>query len=147
MEYFLEMDSTNDDLLFFVRDPDVLADETTNNASLSACAPQDPIFVKRKVNKQMPQLSHIVDWKQTFFLNLIIQLPCTLTVAVCRRLPSVRVKREIEEEGVEMVARGGTGVSGNNKPAQSKSRMVALRRITKRVYAAPYKSRMDVKDA
>lgn len=147
MEYFLEMDSTNDDLLFFVRDPDVLADETTNNASLSACAPQDPIFVKRKVNKQMPQLSHIVDWKQTFFLNLIIQLPCTLTVAVCRRLPSVRVKRDIEEEGVEMVARGGTGVSGNNKPAQSKSRMVALRRITKRVYAAPYKSRMDVKDA
>ncbi|KAI9323929.1 hypothetical protein DFJ73DRAFT_791461 [Zopfochytrium polystomum] len=132
-----------------------------------------------------------VDWKQTFFLNLIIQLPCTLTVAVCKRIPAnssssqmtggtkTRTLAKTEErvvvvdKGTELVERGrpndvqrsgspdgaesGTddkitnGTRTSTKPSSSrdsnKSRMVALRRITKKVYAAPYKSRMDVKDA
>ena len=46
-----------------------------------------PIFVRRKVGKEMPTLSYLVDWKQTFFLNLIVQTTCTLTVSVCKRTP------------------------------------------------------------
>ncbi|KAJ3106701.1 hypothetical protein HDU96_008138 [Phlyctochytrium bullatum] len=190
IEYFLEMETTSyDDLLFFVRQQDHLEPD------------QDPIFVKRKVNKTMPALNDLIDWKQTFFLNLIIQLPCTLTVAVCRRSSanadgakkkSLLAKPSEErvvvvggpsaatgggEEGTELKATGtaprpnggdageetpygsnaslGAARPSNNpaastptspKPA-SRSRMIALRRITKKVYAAPYKSRMDIKDA
>jgi hypothetical protein len=37
---------------------------------------------------ELPPLDHVVDWKQTFFLNLISQLPCNLTVAVCEKITS-----------------------------------------------------------
>ncbi|KAJ3211706.1 Fungalysin/Thermolysin Extracellular metalloproteinase 5 [Dinochytrium kinnereticum] len=186
IEYFLEMETTtNDDLLFFVRQQDQMEPD------------QEPIFVKRKVGKTMPTLSDMIDWKQTFFLNLIIQLPCTLTVAVCRRSSaasdakkkSLLTKASSErvvvvgggppvgssnEEGTELQNAGrpseassnalgeespyGSSTSIGSKPTAStsntsspkpapRSRMIALRRITKKVYAAPYKSRMDIKDA
>jgi len=63
--------SFNDDLLLFVRQP--------HQDNLD----QDPVFVKRKVDSEMPQLSDIVLWKDTFFLNLISQLPCRLTASIC----------------------------------------------------------------
>ncbi|KAJ3095019.1 hypothetical protein HDU97_007350 [Phlyctochytrium planicorne] len=197
IEFFLEMETTaNDDLLFFVRlqDPQHPPE-----------ADQDPIFVKRKVDKTMPALNEMIDWKQTLFLNLIIQLPCTLTVAVCRRSSANSEKKKSllnrtsnervvvvggggggagVEEGTELQSAGkahsiaqasissGLAAPANGddspyasnaslggaprnstsstpaspKPAQ-RSKMVALRRITKKVYAAPYKSRMDIKDA
>ncbi|KAJ3196668.1 hypothetical protein HK101_008122 [Irineochytrium annulatum] len=169
IEYFLELDaSTNDDLLFFVRQQDQAVVEVD----------QEPIFVRRNVGKTMPALNEMVDWKQTFFLNLIVQLPCVLTVAVCKR-SSVNAdttkKRALltkpSTERVVVVGGGGDGTElgvrgaenpkstssssesiqdGQNTPGSPKpprSKMVAMRRITKKVYAAPYKSRMDVKDA
>ncbi|CAJ0744941.1 9532_t:CDS:2 [Entrophospora sp. SA101] len=91
VEYFLEnSDSKNDDLLFFVRQMH------PENESL------DPVFVKRKVAPNtMPPLDHPVLWKETFFLNLIVQSSMT-----CSK-----------------------------------------KHVSKRVYALPTKSRMDVKDS
>ncbi|KAJ3058703.1 hypothetical protein HK102_010351, partial [Quaeritorhiza haematococci] len=150
MEYFLETHlEGNDDLLFFVRQyHHALLDQD-----------QDPIFVRRKVNNIMPSLNDVVCWKQTFFLNLIVQLPCTLTVAVCKRgsPPSSSPNASAGTAG-NGEARTSSSPSQHDSssssettttttPQKPKSRMLALRRITKKVYAAPYKSRMDVKDA
>jgi hypothetical protein len=74
----------------------------------------------------MPQFNDLVLWKETFFLNLIVQLNCYLTVAVCRR-NSINPK----EEG------------GNGKPTMSS----LLKLYTKQVYALPSKSRVDIKDS
>ncbi|KAJ3327998.1 hypothetical protein HDU76_010762 [Blyttiomyces sp. JEL0837] len=203
MHFFIETDSAgNDDLLFFVRAPDPSLHEPD----------VDPIFVKRKVNNKLPSLSYMVDWKQTFFLNLISQLPCTLTVSVCKRAPpnasddkgdlgggkdkSTRrtlisrrnsndqvvvvppsttseesgtemvtgVRRPIEDAVKELEESNNQGLfprppptpNSSNEPigkaatperSGGRSKMVALRRVCKKVYAAPYKSRMDVKDA
>ncbi|KAI9358632.1 hypothetical protein DFJ73DRAFT_622177 [Zopfochytrium polystomum] len=86
----------------------------------------------------MPQLSDPVDWKQTFFLNLIIQLPCTLTVTVCKRIATASGSTTTSTT---------TSASTKTREGGGKTRMIAQRRVAKKVYAAPYKSRMDVKDA
>ncbi|CAG8577423.1 5683_t:CDS:2, partial [Paraglomus occultum] len=110
-EFFLEnSDSRHDDLLFFVRQMH------SENEHL------DPVFVKRKTQPHvMPQLDDAVMWKETFFLNLIVQLPCKLTVAVCTRatLPD---------------------------NSQKTSMTCSHRHVSTRVYALPTKSRMDIKD-
>jgi hypothetical protein len=103
LEYFTSLDNeVQDDLLFFVR--------------LKHSLESEPIFVKRRVAGSVPALSDVVAWKETFFLNLISQLPCTLIVSVC------------------------------SKGSDSKT-MIAKSRCVKKVYSAPYKSRMDVKEA
>ncbi|CAI2168871.1 15894_t:CDS:2 [Funneliformis geosporum] len=111
VEFFLEnSDAKNDDLLFFVRHTH------SENESL------DPVFVKRKTTPNiMPPLDDAVLWKETFFLNLIVQLPCKLTVAVCTRTP-------------------------NDGPNQKTSMTCSKKHVSKRVYALPTKSRMDVKE-
>ena len=58
-----------------------------------------------------------VRWKETLYLNLLVQLHCELTVAVCTKL--------IGQDG--------------------RSTMQAQRHVTKRVYASPSKTRMDKK--
>ncbi|CAG8530435.1 2430_t:CDS:2 [Paraglomus brasilianum] len=110
-EFFLEnSDSKHDDLLFFVRQMH------SENEHL------DPVFVKRKAQPHvMPQLDDAVMWKETFFLNLIVQLPCKLTVAVCTR----------------------TALPDNS---QKTSMTCSHRHVSTRVYALPTKSRMDIKD-
>ncbi|CAG8562798.1 13552_t:CDS:2, partial [Acaulospora morrowiae] len=109
-EFFLDnSDNKHDDLLFFVR-----KDE---NEDL------DPVFVKRKPTQRgMSQLEvdDEVLWKETFYLNLIVQL----TVAVC--------KRSTDE---------------SNGPTQKTSMVCSNKHVSKRVYALPTKSRMDIKEA
>ncbi|CAG8637387.1 4882_t:CDS:2, partial [Scutellospora calospora] len=114
VEYFLDnSDSKNDDLLFFVRQT------SPENENL------DPVFVKRKPTPRvMPSLDDKVLWKETFFLNLIVQLPCKLTVAVCTRTPA-----------------------DNSDGQNQKTSMTCSRKhVSKRVYALPTKSRMDIKE-
>ncbi|KAJ3037340.1 hypothetical protein HDV00_001765 [Rhizophlyctis rosea] len=193
LEYFIEASpDTNDDLLFFVRGP-------PQEGMIPEPEP-DPIFVKRKVNNAVPHLDDVVDWKQTFFLNLIIQSSCTLTVTICKKADvgdSGKKKSLLSMPNEDKVLNvGGTpsqpqstttsdppmssspptnsspptssiipplptnltssptastpttaSTTASSSPPPKKSRMVALRRVTKKVYAAPYKSRMDVKDA
>ncbi|KAJ3041980.1 hypothetical protein HK097_002128, partial [Rhizophlyctis rosea] len=194
LEFFIEASpDTNDDLLFFVRGP-------PHEGQFPDPEP-DPIFVKRKVNNTVPALSDVVDWKQTFFLNLIIQSPCTLTVTICKKadggldgkkksllgmggeervvvVPSAASGTSTESLPTDPHANPSPPLSSNETPTppfssqstgsatptsattstpslatpthsqqQKKSKMLALRRVTKKVYAAPYKSRMDVKDA
>ncbi|KAI8826010.1 uncharacterized protein EV422DRAFT_563825 [Fimicolochytrium jonesii] len=183
LEYFVVGGAEgNDDLLFFVKQ--LPLQQTSQGYYVppagGAAPAEDPILVRRKVGKQMPALDHLVDWKQTFFLNLIVQLPCTLTVAVCKRgMPGSQTSFS--------AGNGAATPSGTNGPMYAspttsgtptvtttndantttssppsttieyptptppnkppKSKMLAIQRISKTVYAAPYKSRMDVKDA
>ena len=69
-EFFLtdHSDDRNDDLLFFVQRPEV------ENGGLGT----DPVFVKRKVKGTKRILTAeqeaVVLWKDTFFLNVIVQV-------------------------------------------------------------------------
>ncbi|KAG9291617.1 hypothetical protein G9A89_022036 [Geosiphon pyriformis] len=120
IEYFLEKsDAKNDDLLFFVRQ------------SHSEEEDLDPVFVKRKSPHPhiMPPLDEAVLWKETFFLNLIVQLPCKLTVAVCTRTTT---------------SDGGTSSDGGS--TQKTSMTCSRKHVSKRVYALPTRSQMDVKE-
>ncbi|CAG8608547.1 3682_t:CDS:2 [Ambispora gerdemannii] len=121
IEYFLEnSDTKNDDLLFFVRQTHSESEEL------------DPVFVKRKSPQPhiMPPLEDAVLWKETFFLNLIVQLPCKLTVAVCTRTTTSNDDASSD------------GGSGNQKTSMTCSR----KHVSKRVYALPTKPRMDAKE-
>ncbi|KAG0235573.1 hypothetical protein BGW42_005012 [Actinomortierella wolfii] len=119
-EFFVSdhLDDRHDDLLFFVQRGKV------ENGGKGA----DPVFVKRKVqgHKRIltPEQEQVVLWKDTFFLNVIVQLHCKLTVAVCNRVAETNPL---------------TGVT--------KTSMTCTRKhVSKRVYASPTKSRMDVKE-
>ncbi|CAG8633294.1 14208_t:CDS:2 [Acaulospora colombiana] len=112
-EYFLDNnDNKHDDLLFFVR---------KDNSE------DDPVFVKRKPNQRGVKdldVNDTVLWKETFLLNLIVQLPCKLTVAVCTRS------------------------TDNSNELNPKTSMICSRKhVSKRVYALPTKSRMDIKES
>ena len=81
----------------------------------------DIIFVKRRTASRtvvlLPEEEADVRWKETLYLNLLVQLHCELTVAVCTKTVS----------------------------ADGRSTMQAQRHVTKRVYASPSKTRMDKK--
>ena len=72
-EFFVsdQSDDRNDDLLFFVHR---VSDEV-ENGGLGV----DPVFVKRKVKGVgreilTPEQEDVVLWKDTFFLNVIVQV-------------------------------------------------------------------------
>ncbi|KAJ1938362.1 hypothetical protein FBU59_004462, partial [Linderina macrospora] len=114
--FFVESEDANhDDMLFFVRHIDDY-DESNDGE-------QDPVFVLRKQAPPniLPPISEIIMWKETFLLNLIVQMPCKLTVAVCRR--------RSRQGGASQ--RGSGGLS------------MVRKHVSKRVYALPNKSRMD----
>ena len=118
MEYFIHVDSkVADDLLFFVR-----KFVPTRRSSSGSINDQEAVLVRRRVAGQAPALNDVIDWKQSFFLNLLCQQSCTLTASICVR-------------------------SSDPNDSRRNGGMVALKRVTKKVFAAPYKSRMDVKDA
>ncbi|KAI8047701.1 hypothetical protein BDF22DRAFT_714761 [Syncephalis plumigaleata] len=86
----------------------------------------DPVFVKRRQPppNPMPQLDNdTVFWKETFFLNLIVQVPVKLTVAVC--------KRNVEQ----------STTSGRRS-----SMIQTTRRVSRSVYAMPTKSSVNEKE-
>ncbi|KAJ1914378.1 hypothetical protein H4219_004821 [Mycoemilia scoparia] len=97
----------------------VVGDEKGNNkqqTNVASSKAQDAVFVLRKqpAPNKLPPLPCPIMWKETFFLNLIVQMPCKLTVAVCRRR-----------------TRNGQTIS------------VARKQINKRVYALPNRSYVD----
>ncbi|KAF9138256.1 hypothetical protein BGX30_009338 [Mortierella sp. GBA39] len=117
-----QSDDRNDDLLFFVQR---VSDEAENGG-----VGVDPVFVKRKVKGTngrgilTPEQEDVVLWKDTFFLNVIVQLQCKLTVAVCSRVSET-----------------------NPVTGTTKTSMICTRKhVSKHVYASPTKSRMDVKE-
>lgn len=71
-----QSDDRNDDLLFFVQR---VSDEV-ENGGLGV----DPVFVKRKVKGTdgrdilTPEQEDVVLWKDTFFLNVIVQVPFSI---------------------------------------------------------------------
>ncbi|KAJ2161629.1 hypothetical protein GGF46_001311 [Coemansia sp. RSA 552] len=123
LEYFVESeDASHDDMLFFVRQADDDADDDALTAGArgnGGKGERDPVFVlrKQKPPSALPPISERIMWKDTFLLNLIVQMPCKLTVAVCRR----RSKQGAQRTGMSIVRK----------------------HVSKRVYALPNKSRMD----
>lgn len=86
-------DDSNDDLLFLVRIDYSFGEQVEQGK------PTDPILVKRRVpGAGLPVLEPgiQIDWKQTFFLNLIAQIAANLTVAVCTRQYSVILEEKEE---------------------------------------------------
>ncbi|KAF9348057.1 hypothetical protein BGX26_000491 [Mortierella sp. AD094] len=127
-EFFLSenSDDRNDDLLFFVQKLPL----ESENGGLGV----DPVFVKRKVKNitgagpqriLTAEQEAVVLWKDTFFLNVIVQLPCKLTVAVCSRVAETNP------------------ITGATKTSMT----CTQKHVSKRVYALPTKSRVDVKEA
>ncbi|KAJ2401599.1 hypothetical protein GGI23_001290 [Coemansia sp. RSA 2559] len=126
INYFVEnADANHDDMLFFVRQTDDLDEIPNNNNNDNnentngGGNDLDPVFVLRKQEPPgvLPPISEIIMWKETFLLNLIVQMPCKITVAVCRR----RSKQGAQRGGMSVVRK----------------------HVSKRVYALPSKSRMD----
>ncbi len=99
----------HDDLLFFVR-PD------------ESYPTQDQVLLRRKTG-DMPRLDTLVDWKSTFWLNVVVQLPCRLSVSVCERI-----------------------VGDADAQGKRKTIMKAVKRVSRTVYAAPFRSNMQVKE-
>ncbi|KAJ2073739.1 hypothetical protein GGI16_008803, partial [Coemansia sp. S142-1] len=123
-------DTNHDDMLFFVRPIGDVSETgasglTNNNGNVvskrATSEEQDAVFVLRKQSPPsiLPHISEVIMWKETFLLNLIVQMPCKLTVAVC--------KRRSKQGGAQQ--RGGMSV--------------VRKHVSKRVYALPSKSRMD----
>jgi len=114
-------DPNADDLLYFVRKSPPIQTNVLSSSKVS----EDILFVRRKTNNSAKGMiltkdeSDDVRWKETFYLNLIVQLKCFLTVAIC--------KKKVATDG---------------KPTMS-----AESYVTKRVYASPNKTRMDKKGA
>ncbi|KAI8896311.1 hypothetical protein BC833DRAFT_597964 [Globomyces pollinis-pini] len=139
MEYFIDAKhEVTDDILFFVRQY-----VPSHKSSTGSINDLDPVLVKRRIAGQIPQLADVIDWKQSFFLNLISQLPCTLTVSICTRSLEIDKRKKWGSDSSEDIRQSTGDLS---EPAK-KNTMVAVKRVTKKVFAAPYKSRMDVKDA
>ncbi|KAJ2995356.1 Coiled-coil domain-containing protein 96 [Globomyces sp. JEL0801] len=139
MEYFIDAKhEVTDDILFFVRQY-----VPSHKSSTGSINDFDPVLVKRRIAGQIPQLADVIDWKQSFFLNLISQLPCTLTVSICTRSLELDKRKKWGSDSSEDIRQSTGDLS---EPAK-KNTMVAVKRVTKKVFAAPYKSRMDVKDA
>ncbi|KAI9298265.1 hypothetical protein K502DRAFT_286749, partial [Neoconidiobolus thromboides FSU 785] len=112
LEYFIEnQDEMSDDMLFFVK--------KLNIQDLS-----DPVFVKRRPKQgSLPGFEETILWKETFFLNLIVQLNCKLRVSICKR-------------GIDQNKSNNNGNSGPR----------LLKMCVKRVYALPSRSRGDLKE-
>ena len=125
----------NDDLLFFVLDDDSVSQN-------------DCILVKRRVaNAGLPELNVSIDWKKTFFLNLISQISCYLTVAVCQKQEISTIFESDSNITSSANIMSNTGNKLHLDSQQKRQKMVATNRMVKKVFSAPYKSRMDVKDA
>ncbi|KAJ1979534.1 hypothetical protein H4R34_002792 [Dimargaris verticillata] len=157
VEYFLEnSDGHNDDLLFFIRQVPPEMDGKV-----------DPVFVKRKMPppNRMPVIDDLVQWKETFFLNLIVQLPCTLTMAVCKRnidresLLERQTNISMAHDPMDTAASSNSvtpeSLSYPDLPSQrdvlekssATSMTCSWKHVSKRVYALPSKQRVNVKDA
>ncbi|OLY80175.1 hypothetical protein AYI68_g5732 [Smittium mucronatum] len=75
LKYFVhDLEAEHDDMLFFVKKKD--------------SSGKNPIIVSRKPSSpdkfQMPDIE--ISWKESLFLNLIVQMPCTLTITVNRTI-------------------------------------------------------------
>lgn len=97
----------------------------------STLSSDGPIFVKRKTkDNRVPELNEIVQWKETFFLNLLIQMPFEMCVSVCQKPLSV-----------EQLA-----PYSPSAPIASR-RMLVRKTVSKPVFANPNRSRMDKKSS
>lgn len=106
---------TTDDLLFFVSD-------------------EDELVVRRKTSDKL--LTHIptnisLNWKQTFFLNLIVHLPFSLKMSVAIKKDSNNSSRLFS-------------LSGEQQRHENSS-FQAINSIAKSVYASPNKLKADSK--
>ncbi|CAM6025794.1 unnamed protein product [Sphagnum balticum] len=109
----------DDDLVFFVR---LHVSAAFSNFNVSSWNGQ-PFFVRRwapELGKVIGQSIRQVDWRRSFYLNLICHSSFSLTVAICSR------------EGLQ---------SQHTSPNSS---LVPIYKVTKRVYASPSRANFQV---
>lgn len=93
------------------------------------------------------KFSDMCDWKQTFYMNLISQVSCALTVSICSRRKDAR-------NGSTFSLCTDKSETAEIGPEKQGMKMISSKRIVKKVFAGisvyltlvPYKYRMDVKE-
>lgn len=71
----------DDDLIFFVRNSSLQTQKPSDNGEANS-----PYFVRRwapKLDELVGENSPIIDWRRSFYLNLIAHTSFTVTVAIC----------------------------------------------------------------
>lgn len=108
---------------------------------------KEAVFVKRKIVKPLPMLpsdvnEELVAWMDTFYLNMIVQMPCKLTVAVCQKSDS------------QVLLNNSSPAALLNEDRRKKSfktvhgSMTCLNKyVSRRVFALPWKRSSDRKDS
>ncbi|KXS20291.1 hypothetical protein M427DRAFT_152151 [Gonapodya prolifera JEL478] len=123
----------HDDMLFFVK------------KNRSPPSGGDALMVRRKVSNTLPTLPEPVDWKSTFWLNVVIQCACRLTVTVC-------VRESVSDEGLDgSEGKGATSTKpskdGSTDNSKKRAVMRPLRRISRKVYPSAYRTNMADKES
>lgn len=122
LKYFvLNSDPSLDDMLFFVR-----KSHPENEGT-------DRVFVRRKEKDNMPSLDDVINWQETFFLNVIAQTGFEFSVSVCRK--------SMSKNHYSL----GATVSAETSSSASPSSLLITKQVTKRVYASPSKTGMAMK--
>ncbi|GJP59125.1 hypothetical protein CLOP_g8326 [Closterium sp. NIES-67] len=125
-------DALFDDMLFFVRQEKSTFGQILNfiGSLMQADGPQNeeaekakPFFVRRwgpDLARVVGESADEVDWRRSFYLNLICHTEFTLTVAICSRQDLEAHRRS------------------------SKAPVHPISKVTKRVFASPSKARIDI---
>lgn len=116
-------DALFDDMLFFVRLVHQDKNGLVRSPSSSGSEIGKPYFVRRwsrDLNAVVGETAADVDWRQSYYLNLICHTAYTLTVAVCSR-QALEFHRKT-----------------NGPP------VTPIRKVTKQVYASPSRARIDM---
>ncbi|KAK6160586.1 hypothetical protein DH2020_003967 [Rehmannia glutinosa] len=82
----------DDDLVFFVRKMSLQAQRPSDNAEGNS-----PYFVRRwapKLEDLVGENSIIIDWRRSFYLNLIAHTSFSVTVAICRSFDNIMPTKE-----------------------------------------------------
>lgn len=126
--------SDSDDLLFFVR--------ATRSAEF-AISKEPIVFVKRRVGRSLPALDDLIAWKETFLLNLIVQLPFQMSVSICEK--NNDESPNISPHSSPQFPTPSVAANSSKRLRGSASSLVPLKSTHRPVYASPHRTRMDKK--
>ncbi|KAJ3343495.1 hypothetical protein HDU93_008154 [Gonapodya sp. JEL0774] len=127
-------DDERDDMLFFVK------------RNRSPPSEGGALIVRRKVSTSMPSLPEPVDWKATFWLNVVLQCVCRLTVTVCHRETVNEDGGDLKDGGPKN-STGSIGSDAKDDGSKRRAVMIPLRRISRKVYPSAYRTNMAFKES
>lgn len=132
-----------DDLLFFVTAPHQ-SPLTQDTADPPAAPPPPEILVRRKQeNNQLPSLDHIIAWKDSFLLNLVLHTNYIMTVSICEKRSSNVNEAMISQGNNKSNDNGATSSVPSGSGSIRQKTMFTLKSIRKPVYASINRIRLD----